>query len=121
MPHLLVDATIDPQLVDALGRSTGLSVAIAPGDPEAKRELPESLIADALAMICTFMPTNHELMRSLKLVQLCSAGFAQTENLGLSTRGVRVCNASGVNDVPIAEWVITMMVALARDLPLMFR
>jgi phosphoglycerate dehydrogenase-like enzyme len=121
MPHLLVDAKIDPTLVESLGRSSGLSVAIVEGDHETKRELPESLIADAQAMLCTFLPTNHEVMRSLKLVQLCSAGFAQFENLGLSSRGVRVCNASGVNDVPIAEWAITMMVALARDLPLMFR
>jgi phosphoglycerate dehydrogenase-like enzyme len=121
MPQLLVDATIDPMLVESLARSTGLSVAIVEGDHEAKRELPASLIADAQAMLCTFLPMNHEAMRSLKLVQLCSAGFAQLENLGLSSRGVRVSTASGVNDVPIAEWAITMMVALARDLPLMFR
>jgi phosphoglycerate dehydrogenase-like enzyme len=121
MPQLLVDATIDPELVESLGKSTGLTVASVPGDHETQRELPESLIAEAQAMLCTFLPSNHEVMRSLKLVQLCSAGFAQFENLGLSTRGVRVCNASGVNDIPIAEWAITMMVALARDLPLMFR
>src|SRR5687768_4930817 len=121
MPQLLVDATIDPKVVEALGKSSGLSVATVPGDHESKRELPESLIADAQGMLCTFLPTNHQVMRSLKLVQLCSAGFAQLENLGLSSRGVRVCNASGVNDIPIAEWAITMMVALARDLPLMFR
>ncbi|MGB7160327.1 MAG: NAD(P)-dependent oxidoreductase, partial [Tepidisphaeraceae bacterium] len=121
MPQLLVDTNVDPSLLEPLQQSTGLSVAMAPGALDTARELPESLLADVQATLCSFLPTNHAAMKSLKLVQLCSAGFSQVENLGLAARGVAVCNASGVNDVPIAEWAITMMVALARDLPLMLR
>ncbi len=121
MPHVLVDTTIDPNIVSALEATTGLSVALAPGPVDTKRELPEELLRDIRAMLCTFLPTNLDVMKQLQFVQLCSAGFTQVENLGLADRGVRVCNASGVNDVPIAEWCVTMMVALARDLPLMFR
>lgn len=121
MPKLLVDTTIDPTLIAALSRATGLSAEIAPGTVDTKRELPESLLRDVGATLCTFLPTNHTAMTSLSMVQLCSAGFNQIENIGLADRGVHVCNASGVNDVPIAEWCVTMMVALARDLPAMFR
>jgi phosphoglycerate dehydrogenase-like enzyme len=121
MPHVLVDTQIDPSLITELERVTGLTAAVAPGPLDTKRELPEALLCDVRATLCTFLPTNHSVMTSLKLVQLCSAGFNQVENLGLAGRGVSVCNASGVNDVPIAEWVVTMMVALARDLPAMFR
>ena len=35
--------------------------------------------------------------------------------LPLRARGVRVTNASGANDVPIAEWCLTMMVMFERD------
>lgn len=121
MPSILVDAAIDPSLLNALARRTGLSVALAPAPYEVKRALPADLLADVRATLCTFLPDNHAKMRSLEVVQLCSAGFAQVERLGLSARRVRVCTASGVNDVPIAEWSVMMMVALARDLPAMFR
>jgi phosphoglycerate dehydrogenase-like enzyme len=120
MPQILVDAQIEPAHIDELHRSTGLTVALAPGEHETRRPLPIEMIRDVRALLCTFLPDNHAEMKSLQFVQLCSAGFAQVENLGLRARGVRVCNASGVNDIPIAEWAITMMVALARDMPLLF-
>ena len=120
MPQVLIDAAIDPAVLDELQQSTGLSVAMAPGDPETRRELPESLLCDTRVMLCTFLPLNHAAMESLELVQLGSAGFNQAVNLGLAQRGVRVCTGSGANDIPIAEWTVLMMLALARDLPQLF-
>ena len=121
MPRILVDTEIDPALLDELAESTGLSVELASGEFDTRRELPEKLLLDVRAVLCSFLPTNHELMTSLELVQLCSSGYSQVENLGLPQRGLQVCNASGVNDVPIAEWAVMMIVALARDLPTLFR
>lgn len=120
-PQLLVDTQVDSILLNELAESTGLSVELAPGELDTRRDLPETLLRDVRGMLCTFLPTNHEAMTSLELVQLCSSGYAQAENLGLAQRGVQVCNASGVNDVPIAEWAVMMIVALARDLPTLFR
>ena len=121
MPEILVDTEIDPALLDELAESTGLSVELAPGEFDTQRDLPEKLLRNVRAVLCSFLPTNHDLMTSLELVQLCSSGYSQVENFGLAQRGVRVCNASGVNDVPIAEWAVMMIVALARDLPTLFR
>lgn len=121
MPRLLVDIGIGPALLEALEASSGLSVETMPGERGTQRELPESLSRDTSVILCTFLPTNHAAMTRLELVQLCSSGYAQVENLGLSSGGVAVCNASGVNDVPIGEWAIMMVVALARDLPTLMR
>lgn len=121
MPQILVDTQIDSALLEELAESTGLSVELAPGEFDTRRDLPEKLLREVRAVLCSFLPANHELMTSLELVQLCSSGYSQVENLGLAQRGVQVCNASGVNDVPIAEWAVMMIVALARDLPTLFR
>jgi phosphoglycerate dehydrogenase-like enzyme len=121
MPQILVDGEIELAHIEELHRATGLTVALGPGEHETRRALSAEMIREARALLCTYLPDNHAEMKSLEFVQLCSAGFAQVENLGLAARGVRVCNASGVNDIPIAEWTIAMMVALARDLPSMFR
>ena len=121
MPQVLVDTSIEPALLHELARSTGLSVELAPGELDTRRDLPEAALRDVRAMLCTYLPTNHQAMTAVELVQLCSSGYNQAENLGLAHRGVQVCNASGVNDVPIAEWAVMMIVALARDLPTLFQ
>jgi phosphoglycerate dehydrogenase-like enzyme len=55
-------------------------------------------------------------MPNLVWIQLGSAGYEQLKGFGLSSRGVRVTNASGVNDVPIAEWCVAMMIIFERDI-----
>ena len=84
MPQLLVDTNIDPARLGELQRSTGLSIAVAPGELDTARALPAELLNDVRAILCTYVPTNFAQMPSLELVQLCSAGFAQVENLGHS-------------------------------------
>ena len=53
-------------------------------------------------------------MEHLDWVQLGSAA-SKLKGFPLRERGVRVSNASGVNDVPIAEWCIAMMLMFERD------
>lgn len=89
-------------------------VAVAP--EEKVRPLATELIEDVDALLCTFPPENHQDMKSLKYVQIASAGFTQLIGQGLEDRGVTSCNALGVFDVPIAEWNVAMMVNLARDM-----
>ena len=90
---------------------------MASGEVGTRRALPEQELRDAEAILCADLPTNHDKMRSLRLVQLSSAGFKQIEGMRLSQRDLVVCTASGVNNVPIAEWVVMMMLALNRDFP----
>jgi|GEM_PF-2816099 len=121
MPHILIDHNIAPSCLKALEEKTGQRILLAEGELGTQRELPESQLKDAVALLGTHLPLNHEQMTSLQWVQLTSAGFAQAEGLGLSQRNVKVTTASGVNDIPIAEWSIMMMLALTRRLPEMFQ
>jgi phosphoglycerate dehydrogenase-like enzyme len=83
--------------------------------------MPPDRIADCTVLVSDFAPANVGVMAGLKLLQLGSAGYAQLTGLPLEAMGVRVCNASGVNDVPIAEWCLLMMLALERDAPALLR
>ena len=116
MPRLLIDLDIETARLERLAAGTGLDVQRTPEPSASRRSLPDGLLAEVSAMLTTHVPTNVEAAKALQWIQLASAGFAQVEGLGLSGRGVRVCTASGVNDVPIAEWTLMMMIALARDL-----
>lgn len=79
------------------------------------------LIRNVDVLLCTFPPENFEDMRALKLIQIASAGYSQLFGLDLERKGIRACNGRGNFDVPIAEWNIAMMVALARNLRGMIR
>jgi phosphoglycerate dehydrogenase-like enzyme len=86
---------------------------------EGDRPEPSDLIKDAHVWLSFFLPANHEEMKSLKFVQLGSAGYNQLYGKNLVARGIKACNALGVFDVPIAEWNVAMMVNLARNMRLM--
>jgi phosphoglycerate dehydrogenase-like enzyme len=122
MREILVDLRVDD---DGLRRLQALSdvhvVVVDTPAEEAPRPLPKALLADIEVLGCTYPPTNLEDMRSLRLVQIASAGYTQLVGLGLPSRGIRACNALGVFDVPIAEWNMAMMVSLLRDLRGMIR
>lgn len=83
---------------------------------EVERELPKDLIKDCDILFSTFLPSNHEEMDSLKWIQISSAGYRQLLGKRLPERGIIASNALGVFDVPIAEWNISMMINLARDM-----
>ncbi|HEU4997338.1 MAG TPA: NAD(P)-dependent oxidoreductase [Lapillicoccus sp.] len=61
-------------------------------------------------------PANLADLARLEWVQLGSHGYAQLSGLRLPEATV-VTNASGVQDRPIAEWVVLMLLALGRRFP----
>ena len=61
-------------------------------------------------------PANVADLERLAWVQLGSHGYAQLNGLPLPPDTV-VTNASGVQDRPIAEWVVMMLLALGRRFP----
>lgn len=81
--------------------------------------LPTDLLRDRTVLLADFLPANLDDLPHLRWLQLGSAGYTQLHGLPLKTRGVTVCNASGVNDIPIAEWCLLMMLAWERDYPAM--
>ena len=88
-------------------------------------ELPRAVdpdrIRDAQVLLCAHPPTNFGDMHALRLIQLASTGYSQLFPLNLPARGIRATNARGCFDVPIAEWTVSMMVNLVRDLRQMIR
>ncbi|TDD68955.1 D-2-hydroxyacid dehydrogenase [Jiangella aurantiaca] len=78
--------------------------------------LPEALVRDVTVLFSDLCPANVAAMPRLRWVQLGSHGYSQLNGLTLPP-GTTVANASGVNDIPIAEWCVMMMLAFGRDLP----
>ncbi|MPZ84283.1 MAG: D-2-hydroxyacid dehydrogenase [Actinophytocola sp.] len=77
-------------------------------------------LEDVTVLFADHCPVNVADLVALRWVQLGSAGYRQLAGLGLGP-AVRVKNASGVNDIPIAEWCVPMMLSFARDYPGMLR
>jgi phosphoglycerate dehydrogenase-like enzyme len=94
--------------------ATGGSIRLIDASVEGA-EWPVDAIHDAAVLLCEVPPANAGEMLNLEWIQLGSAGYEQLKGLPLISRGVRVTNASGANDVPIAEWCLTMMVMFERD------
>ena len=84
-------------------------------------ELPDEWLRGSEMLLCKEPPRNLDDMTDLKLIQLSSVGYENLRHLGMADRPLRVCNARGTCDTPIAEWILAMMVNLARDLRGMVR
>ena len=72
--------------------------------------------ADTTVLFADQPPANVADLHRLSWVQLGSHGYRQLSGLPLPD-DVVVTNASGVQDRPIAEWVVLMLLALGRRLP----
>ena len=90
-------------------------IQVADGEEVEHWRMPDERAIDTHMLVDTFPPQNLDDMRSLRFLQICSVGFTQIAGRGLARRGVRVCNAAGLFDVPIGEWNICMMLNLLRD------
>lgn len=118
--NVLIDMDLHAESLSRLRQIPGISVTTI--EPSVTcRPLPAEILRDKHILFCTCPPENLSDMASIELIQIASAGYAQLLNLDLVGRSIRACNATGVNDVPIAEWNIAMMVNLARDVRGMIR
>lgn len=79
-------------------------------------ELAAEQAAAAAILFADFPPANVADMGALEWIQLGSHGYAQFAGTVLPD-GVTVSNASGANDLPIAQWCVLMLLALSRELP----
>jgi phosphoglycerate dehydrogenase-like enzyme len=79
-------------------------------------DLPAELLRDVDYLLCELPPKNFHDFQRLQWMQLSSAGYSQVFGLPLIERGIRVTNARGSFDVPIAEWNLMMLLAWHRNL-----
>ena len=120
-PNILVAQPVhERRLAVVRGLAPGLATVdirdpIGPG-----QRLPDDDLRDRTVLFTDHCPANVEVMTSLRWIQLGSAGYQQLAGLDLP-EGIRVTNVSGVNDIPIAEWCLLMMLSSVRDFPQLLR
>lgn len=119
--NVLIDIPIYEPSLNILRNLSGVNIEIIQSPEERSRVLPKHLIENCDTLLCTFPPENHVEMVHLKYLQIASAGFNQVVGKGFEKRNVKVCNALGVFDIPIAEWNISMMINLYRNFRSMIR
>lgn len=108
-----------PELPDVVNRVRAIAgdrpvTVIQPYGPGTS--LDEDLLRDVEILFADLPPANVAAATGLRWLQLGSHGYGQLAGCRLPADAV-VTNASGVNDIPIAEWCVLMMLALSRDLP----
>jgi phosphoglycerate dehydrogenase-like enzyme len=114
--NILIDVPVYGPSLEMLRKMPGIRVTMVEKLEESVRPLPLEQIKDCDVLFGGFPPENIWEMRALKVFQISSAGYKQVIGQGLEDRGVKVCNALGVFDIPIAEWNMAMMVNMARDI-----
>jgi phosphoglycerate dehydrogenase-like enzyme len=119
--NVLIDMPLFEPSFYSLQKLEGIKVQMIKEPAVTARPLPEEQIADCDILFCTIPPSNHELMKRLKMIQISSAGYTQLIGQKFEEKNIKACNALGVFDVPIAEWNISMMINLARDMRGMIR
>jgi phosphoglycerate dehydrogenase-like enzyme len=113
--NILIDVIVHEEKLQRLREIPGIHVETIEPNESASRVLPESVLQGKHVLFCMYPPVNFEAMDQVEWVQVASAGYAQLFPLGLPERGIRATNSRGNVDVPIAEWNMSMMVNLARD------
>lgn len=118
---VLVDMPVYEPILKKIEAMAEVDLHLINPPAEDERELPEAMIRDCDFLFCSCLPVNHRQMEKLRVVQIASVGFSQLYGCALNERKIRACNALGVQDVPIGEWNIAMMINLQRDMPAMIQ
>ncbi len=114
--NILIDMPVFEPVLSALKEVPNVNIKIVEEPEEKERVLSGDIIQDCHVLFCTIPPKNHELMTQLQLIQISSTGYNQVIGKGFDKKDIKVCNARGVFDIPIAEWNIAMMINLSRNM-----
>jgi phosphoglycerate dehydrogenase-like enzyme len=90
-------------------------VRIGPCIDDYGQHVPAELMRGAKGLLCEIPPENFDDFDALEWIHLTSVGYSQIFKLPILERGIRVTNARGTFDVPIAEWCILMLLMWQRD------
>jgi phosphoglycerate dehydrogenase-like enzyme len=119
--NVLIDMPVYQPMLDTLKKMPRVNVELIETPGENLRHLPTEQIKKCDILFCSVPPENHMEMSLLKMIQISSAGYKQVIRQDFEERGIHVCNALGVFDIPIAEWNMAMMVNMARDIRALIR
>jgi len=74
-------------------------------------------IASVQAVVCNGLFLHNDIgeFKSLKFIQLVSAGFDRIDMDYCKAHGIEVCNAKGVYSIPMAEWVVLRVLEIYKD------
>ena len=116
--NILIDVPIVPTSLDKLKQIPNLKISFTASPEEHVRPLPQNLLHNQHILFCMFPPENHQDLDALKFIQVNSSGFTQLAPLKLASteKNIQAANSLGVFDVPIAEWCITMMINMVRNM-----
>ena len=124
MPTILIDASIPihEASFNKLKALPDIQIHAMPAEQnEEDWIVPENILKHIDILFTTFPPKNIMKMSKLRYVQIASSGYSQLYELSLADKGITACNARGCFDVPIAEWNLSMMINLRRNLREMIR
>lgn len=82
-----------------------------------EREKLEIDVSDIEVVVCNglFLYNSIESFKSLKLIQLTSAGFDRVPMDYIKSKGIKIYNAHGVYSIPMAEWVISKILDIYKS------
>jgi len=118
---ILVDVPLYQAGIQLLRGEKNLELDCIESPEDRPRALDPVRIRDVHVLFCSVPPSNFQEMRALQWIQIASSGYSQLFGLDLPSRGIRATNCRGCLDVPVAEWNISMMVNLLRDIPQLLR
>jgi phosphoglycerate dehydrogenase-like enzyme len=105
-----------------LRRSSDMAQVAGESEEDAQRGLDEVLTeADVLFSLSTMPVDLLSRASRLKWIQLTSAGADRLVDREILRSGIAVTTASGIHVTPIGEYVLGMMIMLAKGWPHLFR
>lgn len=103
--------------------TTDESLGRLPGDVEVRRIPADGDIPERPGRGDVVIPHVRRSRLRILLPRLAGLRLVQTLSAGVDAfvdvvpEGVILCDAAGVHDIPVAEWVLAAMFAMQRDLP----
>ena len=70
---------------------------------------------DVLVTYNSFGKLDISKMKNLKYIQLGSTGFDQVPTDKIINRDIILCNNKGVYSIPIAEWIVLMILQIYKN------
>ena len=114
---------VNPAYVEQF-KKAGLEVEFLPSSGQELARIPKEKIMEMfkgcdIASVC-ILPVTEEMMEAapgLKLIAVFGSGVDNVDLAAATRRGIPVVNGRGGGAISVSEQVISMMMALARNLP----
>ena len=119
--HVLMTQRFAPALVDRVRAVSPRLVVEQKSVSQDSDEARQSFSGDEEILYCMTPPRDLSIAPKLKWVQLHSAGINHLANHPILKTDIRITTSSGIHAVPIGEFSIALMFALARRVPTLTR